>query len=203
MVTCIANPVILLMSNINLTPCVNLICLAWTWILRVRWKVHAGKTHLAHWSGDANPELRERYGTFINEFVEILKSLPRIRWKTSPLDIPHNWVFKGQSTRSMLRVVFNGFAKKVQGRWMNLSCWVPRPSKVCTHFVRFRPNNLLFLARLLRCICLKFFEHSLAGYAFSTDKRPPNDTNNVRNYFICLPLKTMCPGIGEKVCWWK
>ena len=77
---------------------------------------------------DTNPELRKRYGDFVDEFVsrDHMEVVPEDEINKPDSDvyyIPHHCVFK-DSTTTKLRVVFDGSAKTSNGLSLNKSLMV-------------------------------------------------------------------------------
>ena len=73
---------------------------------------------------DTNPELRKRYGDFVDEFVSLdhMEVVPENEINKPDCDIyylPHHCVFKEYSTTTKLRVVFDGSAKTSNGLLLN------------------------------------------------------------------------------------
>ena len=78
---------------------------------------------------DTNPELRKRYGDFVDEFVSLdhMEVVPENEINKPDSDVyylPHHCVFKEDSTTTKLRVVFDGSAKTSNGLSLNESLMV-------------------------------------------------------------------------------
>ena len=71
-----------------------------------------------------NPELRQRYKAFIDEFLQMdhMEAVPTeeiTKPSNETFYIPHHCVFKEESTSTKLRVVFDGSAKTSNGHSLN------------------------------------------------------------------------------------
>jgi len=135
---------------------------------------------------ESNPELKEQYTAFMEEYQELghMSPAPPAQPDEKCYHIPHHPVFKPDSTTTKMRVVFDASAKSNTGTSLNdvLHVGPTVQSELYDIVLRFRTHRVAFISdvnKMYRQILIHFSDRTFQRIFWRSDPNQP-----VQEYFL-------------------